>query len=183
MVIVNTPIGYVAVKINANGYCVALNLLGNAHPHRQRIMHAVDDLSASEAGGATNAIAQRGEQICAEIRSYFSGALRQFSVPLHVEGSPFARRVWTGIANIGYGERRSYGELAASVGAPRAVRAVASAVASNPLPLLIPCHRVVRKNGTIGEYALRTLGTSGREIKRYLLELELRTAASKSSCV
>ena len=101
-----------------------------------------------------------------ELASYFAGASRSFSVPLVYPGSPFQRRVWEQLLAIPYGETRSYEELALAVGEPKAVRAVGRANGLNRIALLIPCHRVVRKDGGLGGYG------GGLRRKQYLLDLE-----------
>jgi AraC family transcriptional regulator, regulatory protein of adaptative response / methylated-DNA-[protein]-cysteine methyltransferase len=88
------------------------------------------------------------------------------ALPLDVQGPPFQREVWQALREIPAGERRSYGDVAASIGKPNAVRAVANACASNPAALVIPCHRVVRANGDMGGYRW------GTERKRALLASE-----------
>lgn len=101
-----------------------------------------------------------------EIEEYFAGRRRVFSVPLSIHGSDFQMSVWRALAGIPWGETRSYGEIARSIGNPRACRAVGMANHANPLPILIPCHRVLNAGGGIGGYA------GGLEIKIKLLEIE-----------
>ncbi len=102
-----------------------------------------------------------------ELDLYFSGKLKTFSVPLDPpSGTEFQRRVWQELSRIPYGETRSYAELAAAVGNPRATRAVGSANGQNHIPIVVPCHRVIRADGSLGGYS------SGLAIKRALLELE-----------
>ena len=104
---------------------------------------------------------------------YFAGDVVDFSVvPLALEGSAFQRRVWQAIQAIPYGEVRSYAELAAQIGQPRAARAVGNAAAANPTVILIPCHRVVRSDGFAGNYG------GGARRKRLLLTLEEGDAVS-----
>lgn len=86
--------------------------------------------------------------------------------PLHLVGTPFRHRVWRALMKIGAGETVSYSQLARMAGMPRAVRAVASAVGANPVSVIIPCHRVVRSDGSVGEYHW------GVSAKRQLLEYE-----------
>jgi AraC family transcriptional regulator of adaptative response/methylated-DNA-[protein]-cysteine methyltransferase len=88
----------------------------------------------------------------AVIASYLQGADRDLAVPLDVAGTPFQQRVWSELRRIPYGETRSYTNVAESIGAPRAVRAVASACARNPVSLVVPCHRVLRGTGALGGY-------------------------------
>jgi len=102
-----------------------------------------------------------------EIGLYFQRRLLKFTSPFRfLWGTPFQHRVWLELAAIPYGETVSYGEIARRVGRPGAARAVGQAVGANPLPLILPCHRVVRSNGGIGGFFY------GGELKRFLLELE-----------
>ncbi len=105
-----------------------------------------------------------------QLDAWLSGDLRAFTLPLAPEGSGFKRRVWSALSEIPYGQTRSYAEVAVAIGSPGASRAVGAACASNPLPIVIPCHRVVRSDGSIGGY----LG--GVPVKRWLLELERRNS-------
>jgi AraC family transcriptional regulator of adaptative response/methylated-DNA-[protein]-cysteine methyltransferase len=106
------------------------------------------------------------EKLRGELAEYFAGALRSFTVPLVYPGTPFQRRVWEQLLAIGYGQTRSYEELAVAVGQPRAVRAVGRANGLNRIAIVIPCHRVVNKNGKLGGYG------GGLRRKQYLLDLE-----------
>jgi AraC family transcriptional regulator of adaptative response/methylated-DNA-[protein]-cysteine methyltransferase len=106
------------------------------------------------------------ETLRGELASYFAGSSRSFSVPLTYPGTPFQRRVWNQLLAIPYGETRSYEELAAAIGEPRAVRAVGRANGLNRISILIPCHRVVNNNGELGGYG------GGLRRKQYLLDLE-----------
>jgi AraC family transcriptional regulator of adaptative response/methylated-DNA-[protein]-cysteine methyltransferase len=108
------------------------------------------------------------KRLQAELAGYFAGSLRSFSVPLTYPGTPFQRRVWEQLLVIPYGETRSYQELAVAVGEPKAVRAVGRANGLNRIAILIPCHRVVNKNGELGGYG------GGLRRKEYLLDLEER---------
>lgn len=101
-----------------------------------------------------------------ELRSYFAGRLRSFCVPLAPVGTPFQRRVWKALLRIPYGQTLSYTELARRAGRPRAVRATGAANARNPISILIPCHRVVGRNGSLTGYG------GGLDAKRRLLQLE-----------
>ena len=102
----------------------------------------------------------------AQLREYFAGARRTFDLPLAPRGTAFQQRVWTASRTIPYGETRTYGELAAAIDSPNASRAVGMANHRNPIPIIIPCHRVIGANGTLTGYA------GGLEIKRRLLALE-----------
>ena len=105
-------------------------------------------------------------QLVNELDSYFSGELKTFTVPLDPSGTSFQRSVWEELFRIPYGTTRSYGQVARSLGNARAARAVGSANHCNPIPILVPCHRVISSDGSIGGYA------SGLDIKRALLNLE-----------
>ena len=101
-----------------------------------------------------------------QLLEYLSGARRSFDLPLDPAGTAFQRSVWEALRAIPYGQTRTYGEIAAAVGRPRAVRAVGKANHVNPLPIFIPCHRVVGKNGALTGYA------GGLDLKSALLALE-----------
>jgi AraC family transcriptional regulator of adaptative response/methylated-DNA-[protein]-cysteine methyltransferase len=101
-----------------------------------------------------------------ELAAYFAGDLQEFTVPLVYPGTPFQRRVWEQLLAIPYGETRSYEELAQAVGVPKAARAVGRANGLNRIAIVIPCHRVVNKDGQLGGYG------GGLRRKEFLLELE-----------
>jgi methylated-DNA-[protein]-cysteine S-methyltransferase len=101
-----------------------------------------------------------------ELRRYFAGTLRSFSVPLAPGGTPFQLRVWRALLRVPYGKTLTYTELARRAGRPAAVRAAGAANARNPISILIPCHRVLGRNGSLTGYG------GGLEAKRTLLELE-----------
>jgi methylated-DNA-[protein]-cysteine S-methyltransferase len=113
-----------------------------------------------------------GRRIVREVAEYFAGARREFTLPLAPGGTPFQRRVWDALCRIPSGETRTYAELAAAVESPRATRAVGQANRRNPIPILIPCHRVVAADGGLGGYMGSWEGGSGTGIKRWLLEHE-----------
>ena len=101
-----------------------------------------------------------------QLDAYFAGRLRAFDLPLRLEGTAFQRQVWAALREIPHGEVITYGELARRVGKPRAARAVGAANGANPIPIIIPCHRVVAAGGRIGGF------TGGLALKRRLLALE-----------
>lgn len=101
-----------------------------------------------------------------ELLDYLAGGRRSFYLPLAPRGTPFQLRVWEALAEIPYGAVITYGELARRVGCPKGSRAVGQANHCNPLPIFLPCHRVVGTKGTLTGYA------GGLELKRFLLELE-----------
>lgn len=101
-----------------------------------------------------------------QLLDYLAGARRDFDLPIRLEGTAFQRQVWAALREIPYGEIRSYGQIAAAVGRPKAARAVGMANHSNPVPILIPCHRVIGADGRLTGYG------GGLDLKRRLLELE-----------
>ena len=104
----------------------------------------------------------------AQLRAYFAGELQAFNLPLAPKGTPFQQNVWHHLCEIPYGETISYGELARRIGKPSASRAVGLANGSNPIPIIIPCHRVIGSNGKLTGYG------GGLPIKEKLLALERR---------
>ena len=106
------------------------------------------------------------EEACRQIREYLAGERKEFSLPLRPAGTPFQQRCYAALLSIPYGQAISYGEEARRIGMPKACRAVGGANGRNPLPILIPCHRVVQADGKLGGYSC------GLEIKRKLLRLE-----------
>jgi methylated-DNA-[protein]-cysteine S-methyltransferase len=103
-----------------------------------------------------------------QLQAYFAGELENFNLPLAPEGTPFQLEVWRRLCDIPYGETISYGELAGRIGNPKASRAVGLANGSNPIPIVIPCHRVIGSNGKLTGYG------GGLPIKEKLLALEKR---------
>jgi methylated-DNA-[protein]-cysteine S-methyltransferase len=101
-----------------------------------------------------------------ELAAYFAGGLTEFSLPLAPAGTQFQRRVWAALQQIPYGQTWSYGQLAAKIGNPAAVRAVGLANGRNPIAVVIPCHRVIGANGSLTGYG------GGLDRKRFLLDLE-----------
>lgn len=101
-----------------------------------------------------------------QLRAYFAGELTEFDVPYEITGTEFQRRVWTALLTIPYGQTRSYGQVAAQIGAPKASRAVGLANGRNPISIIVPCHRVIGGDGSLTGYG------GGIERKRALLDLE-----------
>ena len=104
--------------------------------------------------------------VLAQLRDYFEGQLTSFDLPLAPHGTEFQRRVWAGLLTIPYGDTLSYGQLASRIGNPRAVRAVGAANGSNPLAIVVPCHRVIGGNGLLTGFG------GGLEVKAHLLKIE-----------
>jgi len=119
--------------------------------HNEQAMHA------------THPILQQAKQ---ELYRYFAGEKITFSTPLDLQGTPFQVAVWRELCNIPYGETRSYGELALTIGRPNAPRAVGAANGANPIAIIVPCHRVIGSSGTLTGYG------GGLPTKSWLLQLE-----------
>ena len=107
-------------------------------------------------------------QIVEQLTEYFDGQRQGFDVPLALEGTAFQQDIWQALLDIPYGHTLSYGELGAAAGHPGSARAVGGAVGANPIPIIVPCHRVMGANGAITGYS----GGSGIATKQWLLEKE-----------
>jgi methylated-DNA-[protein]-cysteine S-methyltransferase len=150
-----TPLGLVRVAYQREGHDVVLQAL------------------ASKISPRILAAPRRLDEAAGQVEEYFAGRRTTFDLALDLRLSAGFRRTVLGhLAAISYGHTESYAEVAAATGHPGAVRAVGSACATNPLPVVVPCHRVVRSDGSLGGY----LG--GLEVKRTLLELEAATPTS-----
>ncbi|WP_298210995.1 methylated-DNA--[protein]-cysteine S-methyltransferase [Ferrimicrobium sp.] len=103
-----------------------------------------------------------------QLDAYFAGALIDFDLDILAQGTSFQHQVWDALCTIPYGTTTNYGSIAAAIGRPRAVRAVALAIGANPLAIVVPCHRVIGADGSLTGYA------SGLERKRFLLDHEQR---------
>ena len=101
-----------------------------------------------------------------QLRAYFAGDLREFDLPLAPRGTEFQRQVWAAVSAVPYGETATYSEIAAAVGRPTARRAVGAANGRNPLPVIVPCHRIIGAAGALTGYG------GGLDRKRSLLDLE-----------
>lgn len=114
---------------------------------------------------------ERGDSVllgraAAQLREYFAGQRRQFELPLAPQGTEFQRAAWQALAAIPFGETRSYAQQAAALGRPAATRAVGAANGRNPLPIVLPCHRVIGASGALTGFG------GGIEVKRWLLAHE-----------
>lgn len=101
-----------------------------------------------------------------QLNEYFAGARRRFDLPLDFQGTEFQKQVWQALLDIPYGETRSYGQIAQSIGNPKSVRAVGAANGKNPISIIAPCHRVIGASGALTGFA------GGLEAKALLLSLE-----------
>lgn len=114
---------------------------------------------------------KRDKEKCNEVikilKDYLKGHIKEFNLDLYIEGTEFQKSVWSELLKIPYGEVVSYSYIAEKIGKPKAVRAIGGANKNNPIPIIIPCHRVINKDGSLGGY----MGTN-TALKKYLLKLE-----------
>jgi methylated-DNA-[protein]-cysteine S-methyltransferase len=122
----------------------------------------LDGAAAGERNDA-NAVAL---ETARQLEAYFAGRLRRFDLTLDMQGTDFQKRVWRELEGIPYGETRSYGQIAQAIRAPKALRAVGAANGANPIPIVVPCHRVIGASGKLVGYG------GGLEMKKRLLAIE-----------
>lgn len=140
-----SPLGHIWIEANEAGVTV---------------VKFVDEIDAMANPSALT------EQCCRELNAYFAGALTTFTVPVAATGTAFQRRVWQQLCTIPFGHAQHYGQIASALGQPTASRAVGMANGRNPVSIIVPCHRVIGKNGTLTGYA------GGLLRKQKLLDLE-----------
>lgn len=158
--IIETPIGQMIAAAVQSGLCLL-------EFNDRRMLETNYAIIQKRFGyGIVPATNEHIEQIKSELKDYFAGKLKRFNVRLETHGTEFQEQVWVGLKKINYGETISYEELAQRIGNPKAVRAVANANGSNRLGIIIPCHRVIGKDGTLTGYG------GGLWRKKYLLDLE-----------
>ncbi len=149
----NSPVGTLTLVAGDRG--LAAILWENDRPHRVRLPPLRED---------------RGNPMLREtarqLGEYFAGSRRVFDLPLDPRGTPFQKRVWAALVSIPFGETRTYGEIAASLGCPTATRAVGAANGRNPISIVAPCHRVIGASGTLTGFA------GGIDVKAKLLAIE-----------
>ena len=109
---------------------------------------------------------RRNRSILDQLKKYLKGELRRFHCKLDLSGTRFQKKVWSALVKIPYGQTRSYKEVAQAIGHPRAFRAVGNANGQNPIPLIVPCHRVVESNGGLGGFGY------GVKVKKKLIAFE-----------
>ena len=109
---------------------------------------------------------QKNKAVLSQLKRYLKGELQRFDCPLDFRGTPFEKKVWSKLAKIPYGQTRSYKEIARAIGHPKASRAVGNANGKNPLPLIVPCHRVIESDGGLGGFG------HGIKVKKQLLDFE-----------
>ena len=158
------PLGYLLVVATDQGICAVH--LGAAEAELAALL--AEDFPAARLQPDFDAL----QRWTAVLIAYLSGQQTEFDLPLDVAGSAFQRRVWQALQAIPYGSTRSYREVAEAIGQPTAARAVARACATNPVALVVPCHRVVREDGSLSGYRW------GIERKEALLAMEAQQAIS-----
>lgn len=157
----NTPIGELLVAVSGDGALVRIAFEGEGDA-----MKPHEDWVADDA---------RVAPVRAQLADYFAGKRRRFDLSVAPEGTEFQKRVWAALCEIPYGDTRSYGEIACSIGKPTASRAVGAANGSNPIPIVIPCHRVIGASGALTGFG------GGIPVKKFLLELERSNASPQGS--
>jgi methylated-DNA-[protein]-cysteine S-methyltransferase len=159
----NSPIGQLLISGNERA------IQSISFPQGSRARRAPEAGSVESHGGALGAAAQ-------QLREYFEGRRTEIELPLEPRGTAFQQSVWKRLLEIPYGQTISYGELARQVGNPKAARAVGAANGANPLPIVVPCHRVIGSGGSLTGFG------GGLPVKEGLLELEARvTGVSRRS--
>lgn len=156
-VTLESPIGRLEIVSNGSAVC-GLTIEGAPGAPHGVLPHG------GEPGRADRVLAQAAR----ELGEYFDGERTLFEVPISLDGTAFQRTVWAALREVPHGFAESYGQLARRAGMPRAARAVGGAVGANPVPILVPCHRIVAQDGRLTGYS----GGSGLATKVALLELE-----------
>ena len=163
--IANSPVGRLLVAATPRGVCAVY--LGDPGSDRALVGALADEYPAASVSQANGGVRRWIDLIL----QHLDGKELQLDLPIDVKATAFQHRVWQQLRAIPYGETRSYGEIAERLGAPRAARAVGRACATNPVSLIVPCHRAVRENGGLGGYRW------GVDRKKRLLDHERGTAA------
>jgi methylated-DNA-[protein]-cysteine S-methyltransferase len=158
-----TPLGEFSLATNATGAVVA-TAFGDVNALRARLGRPADFHLIGETGITRSAREQ--------VREYFAGSRHVFDLPLALRGTEFQQRVWAALRTIPFGETRTYGELAAALGNAGASRAVGGANGANPICLIVPCHRVIGRDGSLTGFAF------GEDLKRRLLAHERGNASA-----
>lgn len=156
-----SPIGNIIILVTENGV---------AKIHFGEVDESLPLLKAwSKKVFLTNELEQNPiklQPVKEQLQHYFNGTLKQFDLDIDMKGTPFQQKVWNELLNVSYGETKSYKDIAIGINAPKAVRAVGNAVNRNPLPIIVPCHRVIGSNGELVGY------NGGLKKKQTLLQIE-----------
>ena len=158
---ISSPLGRITVRTSEQGVR-EVNLGAARKPGHDTVY--------VRANGQKTSGAEFARRAASELSEYASGRRKEFTVPLDTQGTPFQQKVWKALCAIPYGETRSYGEIARQVGNPKAARAVGMANHENPVALIVPCHRVIAGDGSLGGYA------GGLARKSRILEMEKSNA-------
>jgi methylated-DNA-[protein]-cysteine S-methyltransferase len=165
---IESPAGPLAFAVDEDGTLMRLHFVESAYG-------AVMEAELEDVGYTVETDETRTAGVRRELAEYVSGRRRTFDVPLAFVGSVWQKAVWMELTRIPFGETRSYGEIADSLGRPGAARAVGRANACNVLPVVVPCHRVIAADGTLGGF------NGGLHLKERLLEHERNVLAAAGS--
>ena len=163
--LLRTPVGVLRITASERGV-TAIERVSRAS--------VASRIKVSRAKVSTRA-ARHADTAVRQLREYFAGTRRKFAVSLDLDGTEFQQQAWAAMCGIRYGHTLSYAQQAKAIGKPKAVRAVGSANGANPVPIIVPCHRVIASDGSLGGYAL------GLAMKRYLLALETTARSAVGS--
>jgi methylated-DNA-[protein]-cysteine S-methyltransferase len=158
----DTSAGIISLCANASGIS-HLNFVPQSTDHWQTRELSLDVTTDVESLALAT---MHLNQAKSELLEYFAGQLQQFNVALAPKGTEFQQQVWQALGQLGFGETCSYADIASEIGRPKAVRAVGTANGANPIAIIVPCHRVIGKNGTLTGYAY------GIALKQKLLQIE-----------
>ena len=160
-----TPLGEMIALLSSAGLCLL-----EFSEHTRELAREIEQVEAARGGPAHDGDSALGERLGRELAEYLAGRRQRFELPLDLVGTPFQIAVWQALLAIPYGQTRSYGEQARSIGRPSATRAVAAANGQNKISLIVPCHRVIGSDGSLTGYG------GGLARKRWLLQLEQSAA-------
>ncbi len=157
--LLDSPLGELGLVATENGLCEIRTRINNRKAFLSYLKKSYPAMPQENS--------EKLKSVACQLAEYFSGKRQSFTCKLDLaQGTGFQQRVWKTLQSIPHGETKSYAWVAESIGKPRAVRAVGGANGKNPIPIIVPCHRVIRKDGSIGGY------TGGLDKKRFLLGLE-----------
>lgn len=162
---VESPAGLLAFAVDEDGALMRLHFVESDYG-------TVMEQELEDEGYIVQEDEAKTAGVCRELSEYASGGRKTFDVPLALAGSEWQKDVWTELTRIPFGETRSYGEIADALGRPGAARAVGRANASNVLPVVVPCHRVIAADGSLGGF------NGGLHLKERLLEHEVKTLSA-----
>lgn len=162
-----SPAGAIAFAVNEDGALLRASFREGAYP--KTIEEEIQDDGYGLARGS-----EKTTRVREQIEQYAEGALQAFDLPVALVGSPWQQEVWKAVMAIPFGETRTYGQLGQMIGRQGAARAVGRANATNPIPLIIPCHRIIGANGSLTGFA------GGTHLKIRLLEHEARVLGRSS---